>query len=373
MSRSADYSVYFSDQYGNRLADASNFTSLEYARTVNSVGALTLTLPGDYPLYPIIVPDGRIEVWRRVAGGREYLDTDTVWLIKALEQRLAEDGTRSIVVEAKSLLCLIDEPGRFVDAAAGSAAASKEQAADDMIKVIVREQAGAGASVGRQYPGLQTQGLTASATPTIKAFAWRTVLTVCQELAQETTEGGTYLAFDMVSLTPQSIQFQTFVGQRGIDRRFPSSPAPLIVGPDFGNVGAAVLRIDYADEITYAKAAGSGEGSARLTNTYQDTERTARSPFGRREVFVSANGYLTLAGLEQEATARVRAGRPALTFSGQLLSTPDTQYGIHWGWGDYLTVQAFGQQFDCRVDAITVSVSGDEERIQAVLRGETYG
>jgi hypothetical protein len=68
----------------------------------------------------------------------------------------------------------------------------------------------------------------------------------------------------------------------------------------------------------------------------------------------------------------VRAGRPRVILQGKIPSTPDTQYGVDWSWGDYVTIQAFGQQLDARVDAITVTVTPDEENIEAVVRSETY-
>lgn len=373
MSRAAQYSVYFSDQYGNRLADASNFLKLDYARTVNSVGSLTLVLDGAYPLLPIVIPDGRIEVWRRVAGGREYLDTDTIWLIKELTQALDDDGRRTIAVRADTPLCVLGDPGRYVNNFAGSDEATRTGAADDLLRQIVRDQAGVSADPARNLNALLTVPINIGAGPSVtKAFAWRCVLDVLQEIAQDATEAGTYLAFDIVAITPQALEFQTFIGQRGIDRRFPSSSAPLIVGPDFGNMARCEVRTSYRDEVTYAMAGGQGEGTYRLVGEYLDTARAARSPFGRRETFISSTNYDTTAGLDNEARSVVRSGRPLRTVTGSLISTPDTQYGIDWGWGDYITAQVFGVQIDVRVDAIRVSVTDEAEEIVAQLQGETY-
>ena len=369
----AGYSVYLGTPTGVRLADASSFLSLEYARTVNSVGALTLTLPGTFDTQNLIAPDGRIEVWRRLPSGREYLDTDTVWFIQGITYDIDDEGRRTIVVSADSGLFLLKEPGRFVDGFAGSASATKTDQADDMCKAIVREQAGSIAAAARSlsaYLGVQAD--TASAPTISKAFAWRPVLTVLQEIAQASFEAGTYLAFDIVSPTPDTLEFQTFVGQRGIDHRFPSGVNPVLLGPDMGNMGATSLSYDWRNEVSYAKAGGSGEGRGRITDEYLDSARAAASPFRRREAFVQATNTDTTTALADEASAAVRGGRPRVILQGKIASTPDTQYGVDWQWGDYVTVQAFGMQLDARVDAIKVSVTPDSENIEAVVRSETY-
>lgn len=370
---SAGYSVYLSTPTGVRLADASSFLKLEYARTVNSVGALTLTLPGGFNVQNIIAPDGRIEVWRRLPSGREYLDTDTVWFIQSVTYDIDDEGTRTIVISADSGLFLLKDPGRIVNDYAGSAASTKTDQADDMLKAIVREQAGASASAARTLSAYLSVAADTGSAPSIsKAFAWRPVLTVLQEIAQASFEAGTYLAFDIVSPTPDSLEFQTFVGQRGVDHRFPGGVNPVLLGPDMGNMGATSLTKDWRDEATYAKAGGSGEDSGRLVATYLDSARAAASPFRYRETFVQATNTDGAAALEDEAASAVRAGRPRVVLQGKIASTPDTQYGVNWSWGDFVTIQAFGQQLDARVDAIKVSVTPDSEDIEAIVRSETY-
>lgn len=367
------YSVYLATPTGVRLGDASDFLSLEYARTVNSIGALTLTLPGDYPTQHIVAPDGRIEVWRRLPSGREYLDTDTAWFIQSVTYDIDDSGTRTIVISADSGLFLLKDPGRIVDAYAGSPEATKTNPADDMCLAIVREQIGASSLGARRLSAYLSVANNASAAPTIsKAFSWRPVLTTLQEIAQSSFEAGTYLAFDIVSPTPDTLEFQTFISQRGVDHRFPSGVNPVLLGPDMGNMGATTLSYDWRDEVSYAKAGGSGEESARLTDDYLDSVRATASPFRRRETFVQATNTKTAAALEDEAQSAVRAGRPRVILQGKIASTPDTQYGVHWGWGDFVTIQAFGQQLDARIDAISVRVADGEEQIDAVVRSETF-
>lgn len=369
----AGYSVYLSTPTGVRLADASAFLKLEYARAVNAIGSLTLTLPGTFDTSSIIAPDGRIEVWRRLDSGREYLDTDTVWFIQSVSYEIADSGERTIVISADSGLFLLKDPGRIVGNYAGSAQATKTAAADNMIKAIVREQAGALTNASRNLSAyLSVQADSGQAPSISKAFAWRPVLTVLQEIAQSSFEAGTYLAFDIVAPTPDTLEFQAFVQQRGIDHRFPGGVNPVLLGPDMGNMGATSLSYDWRDEITYALAGGSGEGSGRLLAEYTASARAAASPFRLRETFVQATNTTGSTSLSYEAQSAVRGGRPRVILQGKIASTPDTQYGVHWSWGDYVTVQAFGRQLDARIDAIKVTVTPDSEGIEAIVRSETY-
>lgn len=367
----SQYSIYLSSNTGERLAVIDRWEELQYALVVNDRSSLTLTLSPGVALPPGTIPDGQIEVWRRPPGGREYLVGDKVWLVQSQELTLGRDGLVRVALEAEAPIWLLGEPGRFVDAFAGTSGAQKTAAADNMIKAVVRENAGSGAGA-RAYAGLGVQGDTGQAPSLTKAFAWKPVLQVCQEIAASSAEAGTYLAFDIVALSTGGLELQTFVGARGVDRRFPGGVAPLLLGSAYGNLAEARLRIDYRDEVTYAKAGGQGDGAGRLVGEHTDSARAAVSPYRRREVFRDATSYTTTAGLSAEAQAVVRAGRPRLVLTGAIQQTRGALLGVDWDWGDYVTVQEFGYQLDARIDALTARVTPRGEDVRAVIRAETY-
>lgn len=280
-------------------------------------------------------------------------------------------GRTTVTIEADTPLCVLREPGRFVNYAVGIVGADVTDALDDAIKFVARANIGVLADATRQLADyISIANDLGQAPSTTKQFAWRDCLKVMQEMANASTQQGTYLAFDIISPTPDTMQFLTFTGQRGVDHRFPAGQNPVIIGPEFGNMGACTLSKDWRNEITYAKAGGRGEGSNRLTASAQDDTRIGMSPFGLREKFVNATQYTTSTGLQAEAEAVVRQGRPRMLFRGKILDVPDTRYGVHWGWGDYVTIQAFNQGFDARIDAIDVSVERGKETIAAWIRVE---
>ncbi len=371
----AQYSVILDDPFGNRIADASNFLELTYSRVVNAVSTLKLTLPGDFNQQFIINPDGRIEVWRKLDSGREYLDTDTIWLIKKVTFKRDGTGLETIVVEADTPLCVLREPGRFVEYYAGESQSVYAAApADDQIKEVARDNIGTDAAGARNISAYISIDPNLSLGASVaKSFALRDCLKVMQEFANSSTTAGVYVAFDIVADTPTTLTFRTFAQQRGVDHRFPGGINPVLISPELGNLGEVTFSQDYRDEATYVLAGGKGEGSLRLVAAAQDLTRQGLSPFGRREYFKNATQYDTTTGLSAEADAILRAMRAKTIFQGRLIDMPDSRYGVQWQWGDFVTAQAFGQLIDCRIDAVSVSVKpgAQYERIDAWLRSGT--
>jgi hypothetical protein len=371
MSATADYWLTLASSTGDALGMLA-WSEIAYSLVAGDVSELEIVLAHGVSLPSSAIPDGLIEVWRRPVGADARVEGPYRWLIQSVETRLSAAGLITTTVGATSPLWLLQEPGRFVDAYAETAGAAKTAAADDMIKAIVREQAGALASAARQIPGLVVTADTAAAPSMSKAFAWKPALQTIQEIARTSTEGGVYLTFDLTNEDGGALRFDTYTQCRGIDRRSPGGDAPRVFGSAYGNLAETTLRIDYADEVTFCKAGGQGDGSGRLTDTAQDDSRIVVSPYRRRETFKDATSYSSVAGLSDEAASVVRGGRPRLVFSGEVQDTPTSQYGVHWGFGDLVTVQEFGYILDARIDAVSVKVDAQRETVRAVLRTETY-
>lgn len=377
----SQFSVFLCDPFGVRLADASNFVKLQYTRVVNDVGALKIWLPASFDTRLIRIPDGRIEVWRSIPGTvNEVLETETTWLIKALEYDRDREGNVVILVEADSPLAVCRE--RISDYPATSGQNEANDAADNVLKQLFKYNCGenvTGTSIfpagepvtARNVSALISVPPELSQGPTIRrSYAFKNVLLIMQDVAQASADAGVYVAFDIVAPLPHTLEFRTYLYQRGVDHRFPGGVNPVIFGADFGNVGESVMRLDYRKEVTFARGGGAGQAFNRIFGSAWDIVRINASPFGRREAFVQATQETTVTGCNNAAAASVRGGRPRLTYKGRILDTPETRYGVHWAWGDVVTVQDFGQQFDCRVDAVTVTIDDDEETIDAWVRND---
>jgi hypothetical protein len=93
------------------------------------------------------------------------------------------------------------------------------------------------------------------------------------------TAAGVYCAFDIVSPTTTTFELRTYVGQRGVDHRFPGGNNPVLLSPDMGNLGETDMRFDYRDMASVIVIGGAGQGTARVVTSQQDTTLQALSPF----------------------------------------------------------------------------------------------
>lgn len=368
----ATYSVYLADPFGVRLAVLDSWTSLVYSRAVNAPSLLTLEMPAAELDWRWLRRDLRLEVWRSLDGGPEYLDTETVWLLRGRRTWQTKQRTTMLQLRAKPAICLLDR--RIIAAAAGSAQSQKTGAADNVLKAFVREQLGASAiSVARRWDALLAVASDTGLAPTTyKAAAWRNLLKTLQEVALASTTSGTPLFFDVISPYAGALEFRTYVQTRGIDHSF-SGIRPVVVSPERDNLVEPSIDEDWNDEATYIYAAGQGQDDLRLIVPASDTARIGASPFGRIERFVNASQAETSALLQQEANAALRDARPRRNFAGKLQDTEGTRYGRDWAWGDRIMAEYNGEQWTCRVDAIQVSVKDGRETISAALRAEDIG
>lgn len=357
----------------NELATIRDFISLDYARKVNDLGEARFILPPNYADLFLTGDDVRLHtrvlVYRSYTGGLPYLDMEAEWLVYKGAIKVSEKGEETLELMARDPNWLL--LSRIVAYAAASAQAEKNDFADDMVKAIVRENLGTLATVTARdlsdYLSVQVD-LSLSANVQ-KAFARRKVLYVCQEIANKAALAGNYLAFDIVSTTPGNLEFRTYSDQRGNDHR-QTSAKPVLIGRDFGNMENFELSYSHDGEITYCYAGGLGVEGARVIGTASDSGRIGYSPFNRVEYFADGLNTDDVNQLDDEAEAVVRENIPVRMVSGDLTQTNGFVYGLHFKWGDYLTISDRNQSFDARLLALRVKVRDGQEFITARLKAD---
>lgn len=364
------------DPLGNHLIEIANYASYSYVLNCapGNVGVLELELPRSFNT-ALLLRDGRIGPWRAINGRAPYNDNNAQYLIDRV--RFTSRATHVRAYHATGLC-----GRRIVAYAAGSSYASKAATfADNLIKTIWAENAGASIS-GANRDGVETQAdissyVTTQANQSLgasvaKSFARRNMLAVFQELAEASTTAGTYLTFEIVAPSENTLELRTYTTQRGVDRRA-ASGSPVILREQAGALENAELSIDYGNEKTFIIAGGQGEGTDRLIATALDTTRTAVSPFGRIEAFADMSNVADATGLQDDADAALRNGRPMITFSGDLVETPALTRGIQFDLGDMLTAEdpQTRQQYDVRLDVITESMNSSGRTTQIKLRSVT--
>lgn len=345
----ATHEIWLSTDSGTRLHPIETYTSLEYVLLTHDVGACNIVLPSNFDT-SLLAAHRRIEIARAPFGVNPTLQ-DAYLITKVIDQTDAESGLRTIQVIGANGLWL--PGGRVVAYNAGSSQATKTDQADDMMKAVIRENIGASAAAARQvsssYLSVQAD---AGAGPSIsKDMAWQNVLRVCQELADAAWAAGTKVYFGMIPVSAGSWEFRTRTGQLGQDHTVTSGVSPVELSIEKENLRNVRLELDYSDEVSVVYAKGqTGDTTA------EDTTRSGRSAFGRREAYLNATGESTANGLTAAANSRLAAGRPKLRFSASIKENASTRYGVEWGWGDRLTATYQGQSYDVVVRMVRVTV-----------------
>jgi len=359
----ASYQVVLKDPNAVTLAIPQNIFYLEYARRVNEIGAMTLQIPIAYDPYCLI--DGQIELYRQVDSGPLYLEGETRWFIRKISHKLDDNGQEYIEIYAEDAMTLLQR--RITAFYAGSSQVLKTAvAADDLLKTIVSNNMGSaaadylGANTARQLSTtlFAIQANLTQAQLVSKDFAWRPMFPVLQEIAQASTQAGTYLCFDVVAIVAGTFEFRTYINQRGVDHRWPSGSNPVILDPQMGNLANIVQTDDYSQGVSFVYCAGQGTDSDRTVQSANNATLAGLSPYGRFEAFQDARQATTAASVLAEANADLWSARPVLSFEAQLVQTPGVQYGVQYNFGDMVTARYRNRQFDCRIEAIHITKQG---------------
>jgi len=362
----ARHELWLARDDGTRLALIDTVVSFAYSIVVHDVGVCSLVLPGSYDA-ELMQPDRRIDVLRDGVLQRVYL-------VRRRIDQVDRRGIRSLKVVAYDGNYLLGNPsktsGRIVAYNAASPQADVSGPADDLLKEVIRDNLGADALTARQ---ISTTYLTVQANsssgPTItKAFSYRNVLAVLQDLVLEAREAGTDVYWDVAPVSQMAWEFRTSTGQPGRDHTYPGGNPPVHLSYEEGTLAEPVLDEDWTDEATFVYAGGQGEEDARIIETAEDTARSGRSIFGRRERFIDARQETSSDAVQAAAYQALSEGRPSSRFAARILDQPGCQYGLHWSWGDKVTAVYRGRSFDCVIRSVAVSVdSNGKETVSAAL------
>ena len=360
------YELHWLNHQGVRKGIFQGLNRLEFVKSQNAIGSLVADIPRGLLRYDQFAKDDILEVWRE-KGGTTRLMNETAYFLQNWGFWTDGDGQELLRLTAFDANRLLDTA--IVWAKAGSAEADKSGDPANMMKAIVREQLGSLAAAERRKLAVAPDGGAYGSSIT-KAFAYRNVLTVLQEICETASEGGNWLGFDVVRTAPGEFEFRTYAGQRGQNHgRF--SGDPRLVGKQYGNFSQAAFETVHADERNVVLVAGQGEEADRAWAVRINEARATASKWSRSEYFKDSRDDDSTAALEADGDAALNEFRPKQILTGNLNDTPGMQFGIHYQFGDILAAEAFGFNLDCRVDAVRVVADQENgEQIECKLRGE---
>lgn len=331
----------------------------------NGVSSAEVDLPGWVPDY-LLQPDYQLE-FTRATDGPERVVGNKAFFIRRKRRRLDGDGGEWWELTALSAETLLD--GRTIAYDAGSAEADKTKPADDMITSYVDENLVSATDASRNVAAISIATSLGAGPSVSKAAGRQNLLRVVQEVANQSEEGGVRLVFGFVGRPDGRQVLVTWTKHRGLDRCGNSIGAQIVFSPEMGNLIDASYTLDFTDEVTTAYAAGPGQGDDRLVVTSTDAARDERTPYSRREAFVS--GGTDAAQVQGEADAAVTDGKPLMVFEGEVANGhPSSLFQVHWDWGDLVRWQWGRLGGSAVVDPVTIEWANGGEGIKATLRGE---
>ena len=361
----AEYEVHLLEAARDNLLDViDDFETLSYAQRVNEVGAFGLSVWADSFNITFAHLDGRIVVWRKPECGRRYIDF--AGLIRGVTRQY-RGGKQQVTLSGVGYNDLLRR--RVVAYAATTSGARKADQADDMMKVVVRENLGASAVAGRDLSGwgFTVQANVSAGTIVRGDFAYQVVLDTLQGISDASRQTpATQSFFGIVPINSGwEMQFRTNVPQWGQDHSHPSGEhGPVVFSQEYENMANPVLEWDRHDEVTVVYGGGQGEDLAKPVIEVADAAREGESPLNRCEAYHSiTSGAGTTLELIDGARAGLDEGRGKRRFTFDVVEIPSTLYGLHWGFGDLVTAVYAGEQWDLHVAAVEVTVEGKVETI----------
>lgn len=374
----SEYTIILKDPYNNMIIPITNFLKLEYFRAENQYGSVSIDIPyNDYLKSLNIKLDSRIEIWRNPIGGKLYLEGDTQFFVRIIRKKVDEQGRKIFHILAHDAISLLDR--RIVNYPSGSSEADKSSVpASDVMKEIIDENFGSSASSDRDVSEWliidDDNGYGSSIT---KKIAWRNVLNVLQEIAEESKEQGYYLAFDVVyDVTIKKLIFRTYAGQRGAYKAEESNDKLIfeISTNDYPNIGRGLNYISVehnaVGERTFIYVGGRGEQTNKIFAEASNDTVIEQSPFGRNEDFVDFQKADDADSLENQANARLREATRYVYINSHLQQMRGYRYGIDYYYGDLIEIWFDGEQYKVHIDRVQIVVQNGKEDIRIYPRGK---
>lgn len=349
------YEIWLDDPTGRRVALIDNVNSLTAQKITHNSAGFKMVIPPDYDA--LMRSDGIIEVWHELPTGS--LALFNAYFIRAWEFSYDKKPVTTVWgLDGVSLLAR-----RIIPYPAASTYCAKTDFIDDMMKEIVRENfSSAATDADRRLASLLQIDPDVGLAPSIsKRFAYRNVLEVLRDLSDNSRTAGTLLYFDCMPAIKSdgtlAFRFLTKINQLGADH---AASNQVIFGTEWGNLENSRLTFDYRDSASVVYAGGQGLEDERVVEEREDAVLSKSTPWGRNEVFYNCSGQAeTVPAVQAAGDARLAELRPRLSFSGTLVDTPAARFGLHWNFGDRVTIISREYQFSAYIKSVELQLTAD--------------
>ena len=345
------YTLFYTDDIGNKITPVNDCQGFEYTKVLGDVGYGQFDIPSNGQIYTATKPDRRIAVYRANTAGTLSLDFEC--FLRKFDY-MNQDGRTMTSIQGHDWNGLLDR--RVVAYYAGSSESLKTDYADDMMKEIFTENFLTNADYTGTTPPrslapyLSVQRDLSQGDSITKGFSWKNCLTVFQDIQATTKALGTEVFFGLVGG-----EFRTWIGAR--DRTVTTGVNPIVFSEERGNLINARLTYDWFDSKNLVIGGGQGHEESRTMSKSSTPGQIALSRFARAEKFIQSNSNNPFE-IAHDVQNELKRRREKVTLSGTLLDTPLTPYGGLNGWqiNDKVTVNYQGRQFDVIIRSVNVKV-----------------
>lgn len=346
------YSIYFYNHAGETQFLVQDWTRLEYHQRINSSWNHQITLEfGADSL--------------RIA---KYRDIQDDWMVRifridpiTLEENLVYEGFNTTIVDQikadGNIIINLYGVGytdllrrRVIEPLTGQSHNTKSGLAETVIKEYVADCMVSPVNTDRTFPGVTIEATGGFGSLVEYNARYIILYSVCQTLAEDGN-----IDFGIVGGTNVGEFIFRAYSIWGTDRR-----ATVIFSIENDNMVIPILSLNSSSEQNFAYVGGSGEETERIIVTTSNPTAIARSPWGRKEVFVEARQQSDTQALitmgQNELNQRKKEQK--LTFNVQ--QTVQSRWLQDWFLGDLVTANYYTYSFDKQITEIGVVVTSGQ-------------
>lgn len=370
---SATYDIWLVHPSEDAYLVVDGLRTLKYVRGFGSEGAVTLAVDHLIPR-AYLHRDTLMLVWRYPLGPGGGGRLEMLSFLMKWEYRSDEAGDWTIL-EGPDQNHLLRR--RIIAYAAGSTEASTSSAVDDAMKQVVRENLGASAVAGRNLSavGLTVQPNQTLGTAVNKAFAWRPLINVLEELNAMSWGDDNPVWFEIIAKgidadgVPQLV-FRTVTRDGLVDRTGEGATDAVAFSQALGNLQNPVLEYNYWGVANYVYGGGPGQEADRRIVEVSASDASS-SDYSRTEIFYDTrNSDDTDAAVGDAANEALGQHRARRRFTADLLDTRSARYGLDWDLGYKVPAEAFGETFNGIIKTVEVTFDLSGETVKATIENE---
>lgn len=341
--------VYEADFALAGVCDA--FTAMTVNLRHRAGGGWTATVPAAHPQADLFNPGGRIALWAPWSQAAPLM-SGPVTSLAAVTPDAATPAVLTVAgLDDTTLLAdrlVLPDPTSPMDSQGADAYWTYTGTAEAAIRTVVGVNAGRDALVGRRIcdhdPTFRLAGATAGTVRNVRA-RFDNLLALIDQLA----------AIDNLAVRvyhPPGVRDLYLDVAETVDRS-----ASVLLSFGVGTLKAATTTVT-APTATHVLVAGGGEGEARTLVERSDPALAVA--WGRRiETFRDARDTVDLDEMNQRGDETLAEAAATAGLSLDPTDLPGQQYGVHYGLGDTVRVQAAGQTWTDIVTAVTIELTAD--------------